>query len=105
MRNQSLYPAACLLIDERDDVRDQVLGTVGLDLVRRRGAPEAPHVGCDAAIAIAEVLEQPIPDERALRKAMQKEEDWLRRCPRHATLQRDPVGQYCVDDSNHCVTP
>ena len=61
-------------IDQRRDVADEMLGAIGLDLGRRRRSLVAAQVRRDAAIAIGEVLEQLVPDERRLGKAVQEDE-------------------------------
>ena len=61
-------------IDQRRDVADEMLGAIRLDLGRRRRSLVAAQVGRDAAIAIGEVLEQLVPDERRLGKAVQEDE-------------------------------
>ena len=53
---------------------DEVLGAIGLDLGRRRRSLVAAQVGRDAAIAVGEMLEQLVPDERRLREAVQEHE-------------------------------
>ena len=61
-------------VDQRRDVGDEMLGAIRLDVGGRRRALVAAQVGRDAAIACREVLEQLVPHERRLGKAVQEDE-------------------------------
>ena len=69
MRDQRLDPPARLLIDQRGDVGDQVLGAVRLDLLGAEEGPKPRRFGAMQRIAVAEMLEQFVPDERRLRES------------------------------------
>ena len=69
-------------VDQRRDVGDQVLGAIRLDVGRRRRPLVAAQVRRDAAVAVGEVLEQLVPDECRLGKAVQEDEDRRRRAGR-----------------------
>jgi hypothetical protein len=101
VRNESLDAASSLLVNQCNDVRDEMLGSIGLDLVRRTRSFEAAKVGGDAAIAVTEPLEHVIPDERTFREPVKKKQYGKRTRTSGPTAQGDAVWQSRVKCLNH----
>ena len=66
--------ATAELLCQGQHIGDQVLGAIGLDLLRRTRPFVAPQVGRDATVTVREVQQQAVPDECTFRKAVQEQQ-------------------------------
>ena len=99
--NERLDAPTGLLIDQRNDVLDEMLCSVGGDLLRSARALETAKVGRDASIAVTKVLEHVVPDERTFREAMQEKQDRKRRRTAGPATQGDAMRQDRVERLDH----
>jgi len=71
----------------------QIFGAVVADGRGLAGAAIAAQIGRHAAVAAAELLKQPIPDESAFGEAVQKQQQGLTRLAADTAFQFNPCGQ------------